>query len=330
MRKPEPEPEGTCPLLVADIGGTNSRLGVASNGCVAPSSIARFLNSDHGCFEDIVREFRRNAEDIEFSGICVAVAGPVESDRARLTNINWTVEATSLSDAAGCRTASILNDLLAIGHGLNSTGPNDVQAIYGAPELHPPVAMSQGKQLVVNVGTGFNTALVINSPSGRIVSDSECGRVTLPVRTGPQRQLRSEIEHLHGYACIEHVLSGRGVAAVHDWVSRRRTASTIRPEAEVNSDFRSTPEMEETGRMLTGILGTVVGDLALHHLPSDGIYLVGGVVRGLAPHLKEFGFESSFLDKGDYREFMRRFTVSVVTDDYLALKGCAAHGLASN
>lgn len=330
MHKPEPEHKGTRPLLVADIGGTNSRLGVASNGCIDQSSIARFLNSDHGCFEDIVREFRRNADCVDFGGICVAVAGPVEPDRARLTNIDWTVEAASLSDAAGCRTAAILNDLLAIGHGLNSTDPNDVQAIYGAPDSDPPVPMSQGKQLVVNVGTGFNTALVINAPSGRIVSDSECGRVTLPARTEPERELRSEIERLNGYAGIEHVLSGRGVTAAHNWVSRRCRTASERPGADVNSDFRATPEMEETGRMLTGILGTVVGDLALHHLPSGGIYLVGGVVRGLAPHLKEFGFEASFLNKGDYREFMRRFTVSVVTDDYLALKGCAAHGLTSN
>ena len=330
MRKTEPEPEGTCPLLVADIGGTNSRLGVARNGCVDPGSIARFLNSDHHCFEDIVREFRRNTEGVEFVGICVAVAGPVEPDRARLTNIDWTVEAASLSDVAGCPNSVILNDLLAIGHGLNSTEPNDVQAIYGASESDPPVPLSQGKQLVVNVGTGFNTALVINAPSGRIVSDSECGRVTLPARTVPERELRSEIERLNGYAGIEHVLSGRGMATVHNWVSRRRTSATVWPEAEGNSDFRATPEMEETGRILTGILGTVVGDLALHHLPTGGIYLVGGVVRGLAPHLREFGFDASFLSKGDYREFMRRFTVSVVTDDYLALKGCAAHGLTPN
>ena len=330
MRKSEPEPEGTGPFLVADIGGTNSRLGVASNGCVDQSSIARFLNSDHGCFEDIVREFRRNADCVEFDGICVAVAGPVEPGRARLTNIDWTVEAASLSEVAGCGNAAILNDLQAIGHGLNSTDSNDVHVIYGAPESDPRASMFQGKQLVVNVGTGFNTALVINAPSGRIVSDSECGRVTLPARTGPERELRSEIERLNGYAGIEHVLSGRGVAAVHNWISRRRTAANVGPKSEVNSDFRATPEMEETGKMLTGILGTVVGDLALHHLPSGGIYLVGGVVRGLAPHLMEFGFEASFLDKGDYREFMTRFNVSVVTDDYLALKGCAAHGLTSN
>ena len=250
MRKPEPECTG--PLLVADIGGTNSRLGVASNGCVDQGSIARYLNSDHGCFEEIVREYRRNSNCVEFGGICVAVAGPVELDRARLTNIDWTVEVASLSHAAGCRNAAILNDLLAIGHGLNSTDPNDVHAIFGMPESACPVSMSQGKQLVVNVGTGFNTALVINGPSGRIVSDSECGRVTLPVRTEPERQLRSEIERLNGYAGIEHVLSGRGVATVHDWVSRRCASATGRPGAEVNSDFRATPEMEEAGRMLTG------------------------------------------------------------------------------
>ena len=318
------------PFLVADIGGTNSRLGYAENGQVNRGSIKRFLNREFSCFENIVRKFRSDIGNIEFECCCVAVAGPVEPRRASLTNIDWTIEIDSLSNAAECGTAKIINDLTAIGFGLNMADSRDVHLVCGRTEPHLPSCLPSGKQLVVNVGTGFNTALVIGTSSGPIVSDAECGRVTLPVRSELEHDFKLEIERLNGYAGIEDALSGRGVEAIHNWICRSNPTASPQSRIEHDSGFLKTVEWEKTGRILTGILGTVVGDLALHHLPNDGIYLVGGVVRGLAPHLLEFGFESAFRRKGDYSEFMRRFSVSVVTDDYLALKGCAAFSLAAD
>ena len=73
------------------------------------------------------------------------------------------------------------------------------------------------------------------------------------------------------------------------------------------------------------ILGTVVGNLSLIHLPLGGVYLVGGVARAMAPHLAAMGFAEAFRDKGRFAGFMANFPVHLVTDDFAALTGCAAH-----
>lgn len=87
----------------------------------------------------------------------------------------------------------------------------------------------------------------------------------------------------------------------------------------------SDPAAQETGRLFVEVLGAVVGDLALMHLPFGGICLVGGMARAFAPWLEDFGFRDGFRTKGRFTDFMDQFGVQLVTDDYAALTGCAAH-----
>ena len=314
-------------VLVADIGGTNSRLAVSRNGRVDPATITRYLNSDFSSFEHVVEDFRRTAAlGEQFDAAAVSVAGPVKPGFARLTNCDWAIESETLAKAAGCRSSSIINDLAAMGHGLGSANPEDIIAVVTGENDDWSDESAAVKQLIVNVGTGFNTSLVITTESGTIVSDSECGRVTLPVRSNDDHDLKRHVERSAGYAGVEHVLSGRGVELVHDWVCRKQPSGRPASQDPIReTGFAGSQQSVETGRHMTRMLATVVGDLALHHLPSGGIFLVGGVVKALAPHLLEFGFEAALHDKGDYRDYMRRFSVAVVTDDYMALKGCASY-----
>jgi glucokinase len=73
------------------------------------------------------------------------------------------------------------------------------------------------------------------------------------------------------------------------------------------------------------LLGTVVGNLSLIHLPFGGVWLIGGVARAFTPYMERFGFAEAFRDKGRFEAFMRDFSVSVIEDDYAALTGCAHH-----
>ena len=72
-------------------------------------------------------------------------------------------------------------------------------------------------------------------------------------------------------------------------------------------------------------MGTVMGDLALIHLPFGGIYLIGGMARAITPWLGPLGFAEAFRGKGRFTDFMGQFGVAVVQDDYAALTGCASH-----
>ena len=72
------------------------------------------------------------------------------------------------------------------------------------------------------------------------------------------------------------------------------------------------------------LLGRVAGDLALVHLPFQGLYLIGGVARAFSPYFAK-GFTTAFRDKGRFSDFMDDFPVYIIEDDYAALEGCADH-----
>jgi glucokinase len=309
-------------LLVADIGGTNTRVALADGRQILPSTIRRYSNADHAGLESVLRRYIDDEGGVDPKAACVAVAGPVREGRATLTNLDWTIDKTTLMRATQAETVAILNDLQAQGHALGHLDPSVIRPILSGPAAQP-----QAARLVIGVGTGFNAAPVFETGHGRLVPPSEAGHANLPIRTDADLRLCRYVETAHGFPGVEDVLSGRGLERAYAWLGeeagdpRERSAQQIMESCANGSDERAL----EAARIFTRILGTVAGNLALIQLPFGGIYLVGGVSRAFAPYLERFGFGEAFRDKGRFAGFMGNFSVSVVEDDYAALTGSAAH-----
>jgi glucokinase len=79
----------------------------------------------------------------------------------------------------------------------------------------------------------------------------------------------------------------------------------------------------ETVHYFIRLTALAMGNLALMHLPFGGLYLVGGLGSAIAPFIEDAGFEAAFRDKGRFADFMDDFSISIVQDDYAALKGVA-------
>jgi glucokinase len=304
--------------LVADIGGTNSRVGLAGDGALLAGSIRRYRNAEYADFDAVLRAYLAEAGGPALSGIAVAVAGPVRDGGARLTNLDWGLSEAGLAHTAGAPHAALLNDLQAQGHALGRIDPGCLRPlIVGAPQ---PAAATR---LVIGLGTGFNAAAVHDTPGGRLVTASECGHAGLPVRDADDLALSRHLEREHGFAAIEEVLSGRGLEKLDAWRggpgAAKRDAAAI-----MEAMAQGEPRAQGTARALARLLGAVAGDLALIHLPFGGIWLAGGVARAMAPHLADLGFANAFRDKGRFAGFMEQFSVAVIEDDYAALTGCAA------
>jgi glucokinase len=309
--------------LLADIGGTNTRVAVATGRVVDHGSIRRYANAEFPNLNAVLKRYMADENLSGVEGACVAAAGPVRHGVAEMTNLSWTITGDSIAEATGARRVAILNDLQAQGHALGHIAPDMLREVR-AGTADPREGASQ---LVVGVGTGFNAAPVHEGPGGRIVAASECGHVTLPIRTDADLRLFHFVERVHGFPGVEDVLSGRGLERVHAWVSaeagqpRERKAADIMASMKAGTDALAT----ETGRVFVRMLGSVTGNLALTHLPFGGIYLIGGVARAFAPYLIPFGFDAAFCDKGRFAGFMEMFPVHLLEDDYAALTGCAAY-----
>ena len=308
--------------LVADIGGTNTRVALADGRQILGETIRRYSNADYPGLETVLRRYIDDEGGVDPIAACVAVAGPVRDGRATMTNLNWTIDKDTLARATKAETVAILNDLQAQGHALGYLDDANIRTIIDGPTGLPNAA-----RLVVGVGTGFNAAPVFDTDKGRLVTPSESGHANLPIRTERELRLCQFVSNAHGFPAVEDVLSGRGLERVYTFlgeevgISAEAKAKDIMAACADGSDPRAT----EAAQVFTQILGTVCGNLSLIQLPFGGVYLVGGVARAFAPFLTEFGFGDAFRDKGRFSGFMGNFRVSVIEDDYAALTGSATH-----
>ena len=308
--------------LVADIGGTNTRIALAEGRTVLADTVRRYQNADFPGLESVIRQYETDSGGLDPYAACVAVAGPVRDGRASMTNLDWTIDKDTLARATRSEVVAILNDLQAQGHALGFIAPENV-----LPILEGPAGNEHAAKLVIGVGTGFNAAPVFETDAGRLVTPSESGHANLPIRTDQELRLCQYVSNAHGFPAVEDVLSGRGLERVYAFLGqeagdpREERAHMIMAALADGRD----PRAVEAARIFTRILGTVAGNLSLIQLPFGGVYLVGGVARAFAPYLTQFGFGDAFRDKGRFAGFMGNFAVSVVEDDYAALTGSAAH-----
>lgn len=308
--------------LVADIGGTNTRVALAEGRNVRPETIRRYSNADFPGLETVLRRYIADENDVKPLAACVAVAGPVREGRADMTNLDWTIDKDTLARATGAATTAILNDLQAQGHALGHIADSNIM-----PVLKGNPGNQHAAKLVIGVGTGFNAAPVFETESGRVVPPSESGHANLPIRNAEELRLCEFVSTAHGFPAVEDVLSGRGLERTYAWLCSERGTPTELSAKEIMDRVSEGHDdiAAEALRIFIRILGTVAGNLSLIQLPFGGVYLVGGVARAVSPFLADFGFADAFRDKGRFAGFMGNFAVSVVNDDYAALTGSAAH-----
>ena len=308
--------------LVADVGGTNTRVALTLGKDVIAASVRRYENDKFANLESVLAQYLLDSDAVKPKAACVAMAGPVRDGRAVMTNLGWSMDKAGLAAATGATVVAILNDLQAQGHALGHIHDRHIRILtpFSAANAH-------AAKLVIGVGTGFNAAPVFDTDAGRFVPPSESGHVNLPIRDPADLAMGLFVAAAKGCPSVEDVLSGRGLEAVYRWLADQKGAAAelsahdIMTAVQQDSNHLAT----DAARILTRMLAAVAGNLALIQLPFGGVYLVGGVARSLAPYLRDFGFAAAFRDKGRFSDFMDNFGVGVIEDDYAALTGCAAH-----
>ncbi len=289
------EPEGGDELsdwVLADVGGTNTRMAWARAGALDRASIRWFQNDAYPDFTQVLAAFDpANAE-----GLCIAIAGPVTGRHATLTNRDWHFDA----DGFGLR-ARLVNDLEAVGHALGKL-PDAA--------LHPIIdgsANASGQHLVVGVGTGFNISLRV----GEAVMRAELGHASLPAIISDW--LAAQLGKVP-FDTVEALFSGRGLQDLHAArTGLRQTTQEIVTEA------------PESLALMGKALGIFATQLLYHYLPLGGIILNGGLSRALMEsRAGRRGFLEGFERRDPLNVQFKAVPVSLVVDDAAALYGCAA------
>lgn len=122
------------PWLVADVGGTNARFGLVTRRGGQPEAVTVLDVSQHlGLADAVAAYLAEHAGGVRPGAACLAIAGPVDRDRYRLTNAGWSGSVTDL----GIPRTVLLNDFEALAISLPHLAGGDLVSLGGPRRRRP-------------------------------------------------------------------------------------------------------------------------------------------------------------------------------------------------
>lgn len=212
-------------ILIADIGGTNSRLRLYElssdieaevlSTYATPYFSKKYLNSQFNSFNEVLRQFFLDANHPTGPVMAsISVAGPIKKSAAMLTNKGWIINSMEISRNYGISGVSLLNDFVASGYGLltlqESTDCIPIQRARKEP--FAPKAL-------IGAGTGLGQCYLTATEDGKYTCyPSEGGHAEFSPHNDEEMELLNFLRNkLKGRVSVERIVSGSGLANIYEY-----------------------------------------------------------------------------------------------------------------
>jgi glucokinase len=302
------------PVLLADIGGTNSRFAFAG-ASGRPEHMVIVENDTVPSLEGAIESYLARTSMRPRAAV-LAVAGPLDrGDEVALTNRPWRFRRSELAQRFGFSPLHVINDFEAIAWSLPRLTAAD------ARPLGPLSKPRDGVKAVFGPGTGLGVAALVPVNGRSLVVPSEGGHASLGPRSLDEIEIFSRIFRDHGHVSAETVLSGPGLARLMRAVAPDAAHRT--PEAVVKAALAGEPQAVAAAQLFVRLLGRFAGDLALIFKAVGGVYIAGGVASRLAPLLDVPTFRAAFEAHPPYEDLLRGIPTLLMSRTEPGLLGCA-------
>ncbi len=310
------------PVLVADIGGTNARFGIAAaeRDQIIVRDVQNFRAEDFESVRDAADAYLESVKD-KPGVACFAVAAPADQDEIVFTNSHWRFRREEIQTSLFLRQFKVVNDFYALAAGVSHL-PDDAFAPVKSGESDPSAPV-----LVIGPGTGLGQALIVPGPSGPIIVSTEGGHVAFAPRTEEEIEVMKFVAREHPRVSVERLLSGRGLVNIHRAlcaVSNTQRISLRADEITAAAIAKEYPIAVKAVDMFCEILGRVVGDAVLSTGARGGVILGGGILPKIRDIFIKSKFVDRFLDKGRMKNYVDQVPVKLILKDGAALFGAAA------
>jgi len=321
-------------VLAGDVGGTKTNLALyraAQNGSLTVAREASFPSRRYKGLERVIDEFLNGARE-KIKAAAFGIAGPVVDDCVKTTNLPWIVRGKSLARKIGCPEVRLMNDLEATAFGGLYAGEKDIHWLRRGKKRKANIA-------VIAAGTGLGQAFLYWDGDRYRPVATEGGHADFAPRDDRELALLTYLRKKFGRVSYERVLSGPGLVnifhffvdelgrTVSDEIRERMAAEdpgSVIGETAVNGSCETSVEAVD---LFVSLYGAQAGNLALTVMATGGVFVGGGIAVKLFPRMTTGLFESQFLDKGRYSEFLSTVPVGILLDPKTALVG-AAHAAA--
>lgn len=315
--------------LVADVGGTHIRFGIAVGGSASSPlnvhCVRRYPVRAHESIAHAAHHYRTATPGVPaaLSQAAVAVAGRVEQDRVQLTNSGWSFSARALSESQRFKQLHVINDFEAVGHAVGALRAADLNPI-GPQRLALP--LTQGVCAIVGVGTGLGVGGVVANGGAYTVLATEGGHASFAPTSERSVELLRWLRRKYGRVSAERVLSGTGLANLYQALCEsdgqhvpELSAAEITTRASNGSDGNC---VEAVG-LFCELLGSFAGDLALTLGAWSGVLVSGAMLQHFDRDVLERRVRAGFEYKGRFTPAMRNVPLETITHPHVELLGAA-------
>ncbi|MDA9269230.1 glucokinase [Amylibacter sp.] len=300
--------------LVADVGGTQSRLGLVQNGILNEASIRHFLNDKFNSFYEVIAEYLHTQKAIKISSCVIAIAGPIVEGKASFTNLDWKISDIDIEKLTYCDNVVLINDLTSLGYSLKKLPSAGIQHIIGPETFN----RKNGQYLVVGLGTGFNVCPVVEDINEKPVClQVELGHISLPSSV---KEALNKIIGASSFITVEDLFSGKGLSDLYKVITsgKIKSGEVISKAHLEKTDHEATYTLE----LFSEMLGLMTRELIVQYLPFGGIYFAGSVSRAVFNAKVTSKFEKAFKEDSHYLKDLEKFQINLITDDAAGLLGC--------
>jgi glucokinase len=142
-------------FLLADVGGTNTRLALGTRKGLLAQTIASYSNDNFNSFIEVLHNYQAKRP---IHSASMAIAGQIIGANAQLTNRNWSFDSDNLADEIGCKQVHFINDMSGLARAIPVLSSCQSRALQSTPTLRP-----NNQSLVIGLGTGVNVSALLGN-----------------------------------------------------------------------------------------------------------------------------------------------------------------------
>ncbi len=293
-------------ILTADVGGTNTTVGLVSLERGRFTIVAKEpfetaeMDGIEEALETALEQMRDHLGGARIEGCCISCAGPVRDNRCALSNASWDIDGREVEKKTGL-TTMLVNDFIAVGYSLPLLDEFDRAQLTPLP--HPDGSLPHSVKdptglmvrAVLGAGTGLGVGYLVEDNGRYFGLPSEGGHADFAPFDDETDAFHEFLQRRTGVAPgTELFVSGQGISNI--WQFYRRTGHIADADVSANvclteidaadpadrpsliSKFADADEKcADIMRLFVRMYGKYASNLALIFLPGGGFFLAGGI-----------------------------------------------------
>ncbi len=320
----------------------------------------KLKTSDYESLEKLLKEYLSTIVEYNYPEIAViGVPGPVQDNTIiKLPNVpHWKSEnGDNLGKILNIKKFLFLNDFVCNSYGIQTKLKLDEDYII----INEGEPKENGAKAIIGPGTGLGMGFLIKNKNDKYytIGNSEGGHQSFSRKNKKYFELAEFVqkEYDSKYVTIENICSGQGMVPLYKFLlQKEKEENNLNDINSVDRDknlgervdkfndysdkkLRDELSNEITQKGVKGecklsrkvielfieIMGDAASDLSLCIMPSNGVYLLGGISVAIEPFIKENKhiFINSFRDK-DHTFLLKSFPVYLVKNSDIGMIGAS-------